>query len=89
LELRKKYVMAGERTCTAELTEGVIRMQVPAEQPRLKVFARVQGSAALPDPGAGWGKSLVAEADGFAVGIFLRIQGEATSEIPKRSEGSL
>jgi maltooligosyltrehalose trehalohydrolase len=89
LELRKRYVIAGERTCKAELTDGVIRVQSPAEQPTLKVFARIAGSAALPDAGAGWERALAAEADGFAVGIFLRIQGEAASEIPKRSEGSL
>jgi maltooligosyltrehalose trehalohydrolase len=71
LELRKMYVVTGERTCTAKLTDGVIGMQVPAEQATLRVFARIQGSAVLPDPGAGWQRALTAEADGFAVSVYV------------------
>jgi maltooligosyltrehalose trehalohydrolase len=72
LELRKMYVVTDERTGTAELTDGVICMQIPAEQPRLKVVARLQGNAPLPEPGAEWEKSLAAEADGFAVEVYKK-----------------
>jgi hypothetical protein len=54
LDLRRKYVINSDRTCKAELRDGIITMQVPAEEPRLKLFARIQGDAALPDAGAGW-----------------------------------
>src|SRR5947209_492727 len=54
LALRKKYVIGSERTCKAEFRDGIIAMQVPAGQPRLKALARIQGNAALPEAGAGW-----------------------------------
>jgi maltooligosyltrehalose trehalohydrolase len=73
LKLRKKYVTHGERTCRAELKGGVISMQVPARQPKIKVSARVQGAAPLPQPGAGWKKEMENEQDGFAVNIVSAI----------------
>ena len=71
LALRKKYVNNSERTCQAELAEGVIHMQLPREEPTLKVFARIQGSAELPELGAGWDKALAEEADGYAVSVWV------------------
>lgn len=70
IELRKKYVTGGPRTCRAELGDGVLEMQVPAEEPVLKVFARLQGSAALPELHGGWERLLSEEADGFAVAVW-------------------
>ncbi len=72
LALRKKYLIHGERTCKAELVDGVIHMRVPAETPRIKVLARIQGTAALPEPGPAWEKAMAAEEDGFAVAVFLK-----------------
>ncbi len=71
LALRKKYVSNSERTCKAELIDGVIHMQLPRETPTLKVFARIQGSAELPEPGAGWEKALSQEEDGYAVSVWV------------------
>jgi len=71
LALRSKYVTGSERTCKAELIDGVIHMQLPSERPTLKVFARIQGQAKPPDPGAGWEKALAEEADGFAVSVWV------------------
>jgi maltooligosyltrehalose trehalohydrolase len=71
LALRKKYVIHAERTCKAELIDGVIHMQLPREEPVLRIFARIQGSAELPVPGAGWEKALAAEEDGFAVHVWV------------------
>ena len=48
LALRRDYVIDGERTCHAGLVEGVIHLQVPAEEPRVKVLARIQGAGPLP-----------------------------------------
>jgi len=72
LDLRKRYVMDAERTCRAELKDGVIHMQVPAQEPRLKVLARIQDTAALPNPGNEWGKVLAEQADGFAVAVYTK-----------------
>jgi maltooligosyltrehalose trehalohydrolase len=71
LALRKKYVIHAERTCKAELIDGMIHMQLPREEPVLKILARIQGSAELPEPGAGWEKALAAEEDGFAVHVWV------------------
>ena len=45
-------------------------MQLPAEEPALKVFARIQGSASFSQPGSGWEKVLAEEADGYAVRVL-------------------
>jgi maltooligosyltrehalose trehalohydrolase len=71
LALRKKYVNTCERTCHAELLEGVIHMQLPCEESTLKVFAQIQGTAALPELGAGWEKALAEEEDGYAVSVWV------------------
>jgi maltooligosyltrehalose trehalohydrolase len=70
LALRRKYVIASERTAKTALIDGVLHMQIPAEEPVLKVFARIQGSAELPQP-AGWEKVLAEEADGYAVSVWV------------------
>jgi maltooligosyltrehalose trehalohydrolase len=70
LALRKKYLSQAKRNCKVELSDGVIHMQLPREGPTLKVFARIQGSAELPQLGAGWEKALAEEADGFAVSVW-------------------
>jgi len=46
-------------------------MQAPAEEPRLKVVARIQGGAPLPAVAAGWKQALSDEADGFAVSVYV------------------
>ena len=71
LALRKEYITNSERTCKAELIDGVIHMQLPREEPALKVFARIQGSAPLPELGAGWEKELAEESDGYAVSVWV------------------
>lgn len=71
LALRKKYICNAERDCKADVINGVMHMQVPRETPALKVFARVQGSTELPQPGAGWEKALSCEEDGCAVAVWL------------------
>jgi maltooligosyltrehalose trehalohydrolase len=72
IDLRKKYVTNRERTCKAELIDGVIHMQVPADEPVIKIFARIEGATELPQLGTGWKKTLAEEVDGFAVSVFLQ-----------------
>jgi maltooligosyltrehalose trehalohydrolase len=71
LALRKKCIVNSERTCKAELIDGVIHMQLPAQEPTLRVCARIQGSASLPKLGAGWEKVLAEEEDGYAVSVWV------------------
>ena len=73
IELRKKYVTDSDRTCKADLRDGILTMQVPAEHPKLKLFARIEGKQPLPESGEGWQKILSDEADGFAVSIYTWI----------------
>lgn len=70
--LRKKYVTNSARTSRAELANGIIHMQVPAERPAIRVYARIQGAADLPHPEPGWEKALAEEADGYAVSVWVR-----------------
>ncbi|HYX53178.1 MAG TPA: hypothetical protein VE783_06985, partial [Candidatus Limnocylindrales bacterium] len=69
LELRNKHVTNAPRTCRAELVDGIIRMQIPAEDSRLKAFARIRGQAPLPDLD-GWKKVLCEEAEQYAVTVW-------------------
>jgi len=71
LALRKKFIKTCEPTCEAKLIECVVHMQIPCEEPTLKVFARIQGTAALPELGAGWEKALAEEEDGYAVSVWV------------------
>ena len=73
LSLRKKYVTNTERTCRAELEEGILTMYIPAQQSRLKLVARIEGKAELPQPGQGWEKMLDADADGCAISIYAQM----------------
>jgi maltooligosyltrehalose trehalohydrolase len=72
LGLRKQYVTDSVRTCKAELHGGILTMEIPAVEPKLKVLARIQGSAPLLPPGPAWEECLAAEAETFAVKIFRR-----------------
>jgi len=72
LALRRRYVTDSPRTCKADLQDGMISMQVPAEEPKLKVLARIQGKTPLPDPGPEWEQVLGQEADGFAVEVYTK-----------------
>ncbi|HKD81430.1 MAG TPA: malto-oligosyltrehalose trehalohydrolase [Candidatus Angelobacter sp.] len=75
LALRRKYVTNSERTCRVDLSNGMIRMQLPRDEPVLQVFARIsarsQGKASLPELTGHWQKALAEEADGFAVSIWV------------------
>jgi len=71
IELRKTYISNSRRTSKTEIVDGVIRMQVPDEDPVVKVFARIEGTAELPQPGTEWELSLAEEADGYAIAVYV------------------
>jgi len=64
MELRKKFVAGSERTCKAELRDGVIVMQVPAENPVLRVSVNFSGLVVADDS---WKLELVSDEDGSMV----------------------
>lgn len=72
IDLRKKYVTNSERTSKAELFGDIIHMQVPAEHPAVQVYARIRGSADLPQPAAGWETALAEQAEDHAVSVWVR-----------------
>ncbi|HEV2962519.1 MAG TPA: malto-oligosyltrehalose trehalohydrolase [Candidatus Angelobacter sp.] len=56
--LRKQYILDSERTCKAEITNGILSMQVPATHPKIKLLCRLEGDDELPLPGVEWKKVL-------------------------------
>ncbi len=71
LKLRRRLVMAGERTCHAEVSEGYLRMQVPAKHPKLKVIARFPDQRGQKGhESGGWRKILASDEDGYVVEVF-------------------
>lgn len=83
IALRKRLVMPGPRTCRATWQdEGILRMQVPAEDPRLIVVANIRRepdkqlrTAALsPESRSAetWKQTLCAKHDGYEVRVYER-----------------
>jgi maltooligosyltrehalose trehalohydrolase len=58
IALRRQYICDSDRTCKADITDGILTMQVPAVTPHLKLVCRIEGNAELPQPGAEWTKVL-------------------------------
>lgn len=83
IDFRKKYVINSERTCKAALMDGVIHMQIPADEAVIKIFARIEGAAELPPAGTEWKQALAEEADGFAVSVYV----STVNEKPPRRHG--
>jgi uncharacterized protein (DUF736 family) len=48
-------------------------LHVPCKEPTLRVFARIQGAAPLPELGAGWQRTLADEEDGYAVSVRVEV----------------
>jgi maltooligosyltrehalose trehalohydrolase len=58
IALRKQYILDSERTCKAEITNGILSMQVPATHPKIKLLCRLEGDDELPLLGVEWKKVL-------------------------------
>lgn len=73
LRLRRELVVGGQRTCRTEwLSDGVLRMQVPAENPSLYVLASLPGHRAERQVETGWFPVLRSDEDGYEVQVFTR-----------------
>jgi len=64
LELRKKFVIGSERTCRAELRDGAIVMEIPRENPVLRVSVNFAGEVIADES---WKLELVSKEDGSMV----------------------
>ncbi len=72
LQLRKQYVTNSERTADAQFANGVLSMEVPANDPHLVVEASLEPGASLPRIKAGWREILRSAEDGYEVSVFVR-----------------
>jgi maltooligosyltrehalose trehalohydrolase len=71
VDLRRRIVMAGERTCRAAWREGALVMQVPAQEARVTVVAAFGGAGAAYAP-AGWQRVMFSDEDGYGTGVYVR-----------------
>ncbi len=68
IALRKRLVTPGPRTCRAELRDGAILMQVPAELSQLMIVAQFPDSLVWTP--AGWREVMASTEDGYRIAIF-------------------
>ncbi len=71
IDLRKKYMIPAERTGHAELRDGTLVMQSPAEDSRLMLIAEFPDSGRVTAP-QGWREVLSSDEDGHRVRVFLK-----------------
>ena len=72
MELRQKYVVGTKRTCKAQLRGGVIVMEIPRENPRLRVSVNFTGHVIVDDS---WKSELVSQEDGSMVVVETSLSG--------------
>jgi maltooligosyltrehalose trehalohydrolase len=71
IELPKRYVLAGERTCRANLVdESSILLQVPATNPKIQVLAEFAAPKRSWNPGKDWRLALWSEEQDSAVAVY-------------------
>jgi 1,4-alpha-glucan branching enzyme len=72
LQLRQQCVTRAKRTADAQYSEGVLTMQVPAQNPNLVVIARLKSGAKFPPLENDWRELLHSAEDGYEVSIRTR-----------------
>jgi len=72
LQLRRQYVTHEQRTASAKCADGVLTLQVPAEDPRLIAMASLRPEAVLPTVPAGWREALRTTDDIYRAVVFVR-----------------
>ncbi len=72
LQLRKQNVVNGERTAHAQYADGLLTMQVPAQNPTLVLIASLKKGVALPTLENGWREVLDSDEDGYEVTVRTR-----------------
>ena len=72
LQLRKQFVISGERSVSAQYADGVLTMQVPARDPKLMAVANLRPNAAIPQTDHGWLEALRSDEDGYRIVVLTR-----------------
>lgn len=74
LQFRHQVIMQNERTCRAELHDGNIVMQVPANDPQLKLVVSFPDSVvdAPSEQTSDWSRAMASDEDGFSVLVLVR-----------------
>ncbi len=73
LQLRKRYVTAGERTADARYADGVLTMQVPAAHPSIMVQAALEKGRSLPEVEDAHGREvLFSNEDGYPMRVLVQ-----------------
>lgn len=72
IALRKKLIIGGDRTCRARVEGSILTMEVPREQPVIRVEVNFRGKK-LPEPGSDMTKVLFAADDGCAVAVYQAV----------------
>jgi len=71
IDLRKRYVLPGERSCRAELVgENAILMQVPAREPKIQLLAEFAPSQRQWTPGKDWRLALWNDEKEYEVTVY-------------------
>ncbi len=70
IQLRLRIVINGPRTCHSELRDGLLVMQVPAEQPKLMVVAEFPDSNRSVSRSSEWNLLMASEDRGYGVKVF-------------------
>jgi maltooligosyltrehalose trehalohydrolase len=69
IALRKKFVIGGDRTCRVRVKGDILAMEVPREQPVIRVEVNFRGKD-LPAGLPGFQKALLAADEGCAVAVY-------------------
>ncbi len=72
IALRKKFVTEADRTCRATVEGGLLTMEVPREQPLIRVQVNFSG-AVLPEPAPGFSQALFAAGEDCAVAVYRAV----------------
>ncbi len=70
LQLRREYVIGGERMADATYADGVLTLNVPAREPKLMVIATLQPGAAIPRLEGRWHDVLRSDENPYLVLVF-------------------
>ncbi len=69
IDLRRRIVIPGERTCRPQWHDGTLVLQLPAAEPKITVMAAFPGGRI--EALAGWNRTLTSDEDSFRVDVCL------------------
>lgn len=70
IQIRRREIIHGSRTCRAELVNGAIVMRMPAESPRVMLIAEFPDSGRVDEPDRSWKLALSSDQDGYRLWVY-------------------